>query len=88
MDMDLWTQFREAGNANDERGANGDSRPRRRCGGYRGAPAVAEALSVKKRLGLSAVTWKDGRIVVIPPEEIEVDEELLKQYGNQPYIVD
>ena len=31
----------------------------------------------KKRLGLSPVVWKDGRIVVIPPEEIDVDESLL-----------
>jgi hypothetical protein len=49
--------------------------------------AVARALFMKKRLGLSAVAWKDGRIVVIPPEQIEVDENLLKQNGNT-YIVD
>jgi len=49
--------------------------------------AVARALFMKKRLGLSAVAWKDGGIVVIPPEEIVVDENLLKQNGNA-YIVD
>ncbi len=42
---------------------------------------------MKKRLGLPAVTWIDGRIVVIPPEEITVDENLLKQAGKI-YIVD
>jgi hypothetical protein len=50
--------------------------------------AVARALSMKKRLGLSAVAWKDGRITVIPPEQIVVDENLLRQNGTQPYIVD
>jgi len=50
--------------------------------------AVAQALWIKKRLGLSAVAWKDGRITVIPPEEIEVDEDFLKQNGSQPYILD
>jgi hypothetical protein len=49
--------------------------------------AVARALFMKKRLGLSAVAWKDGRITVIPPEEITVDENLLKQAGKI-YIVD
>jgi len=44
--------------------------------------AVAQALFMKKRLGLSAVAWKDGRIAVIPPEEIVVDENLLKQNGK------
>ena len=34
---------------------------------------------MKKRLGLSAVAWKDGRITVIPPEEIAVDENFLEQ---------
>jgi hypothetical protein len=37
---------------------------------------------------MSAVVWKDGQITVIPPEEIVVDEELLKQNGRQAYIVD
>jgi hypothetical protein len=49
--------------------------------------AVAHALWVKKRLGLPAVTWIDGRIVVIPPEQIVVDENLLKQNGKT-YVVD
>jgi hypothetical protein len=35
--------------------------------------AVREALTVHKRLGNSIVEWRDGRVVIVPPEEIVVD---------------
>ena len=37
--------------------------------------AVREALLDHKRAGNPVATWKDGRVVWIPPEEIPVDEE-------------
>lgn len=40
---------------------------------------VARALAEHKKAGRSIVIWKDGKIVKIPPEEIEIDEELLKE---------
>jgi len=33
--------------------------------------AVAEALDGHKRAGRNIVVWKDGKIVSIPPEEID-----------------
>ncbi len=47
--------------------------------------AVNRALWMKKRLGQSAVVWKDDRVAVIPPEEIVIDEELLKQDRGRVY---
>jgi hypothetical protein len=35
--------------------------------------AVREALWVHKQLGQSIVVWRDGRVVIVPPEEIDVD---------------
>jgi hypothetical protein len=35
--------------------------------------AVREVLSVHKRLGQSIAVWRDGRVVIVPPEEIEVE---------------
>jgi hypothetical protein len=35
--------------------------------------AVRETLTVHKKLGNSIVVWRDGRVVIVPPEEIEVD---------------
>lgn len=35
--------------------------------------AVREALTIHKRLGNSVVVWHDGRVVIVPPEEIVVD---------------
>jgi hypothetical protein len=35
--------------------------------------AVREALTFHKRNGNSVVGWRDGRVVIVPPEEIEVD---------------
>ncbi len=34
--------------------------------------AGREALARHKALGLPAVIWRDGRVVVVPPEEIEI----------------
>lgn len=34
--------------------------------------AVREALLMHKRLGNPIATWKDGKVVIIPPEEIVI----------------
>jgi hypothetical protein len=34
--------------------------------------AVNDALLMHKRLGNPIATWKDGKVVIIPPEEIVV----------------
>ncbi|MEO8433314.1 MAG: hypothetical protein ABI596_00335 [Pyrinomonadaceae bacterium] len=34
--------------------------------------AVNNALLIHKRLGNPIATWKDGKVVIIPPEEIVV----------------
>jgi hypothetical protein len=39
---------------------------------------VALALAEHKQEGRSIFVWKDGQVVEIPPEEIVIDEELLK----------
>jgi len=36
--------------------------------------AVRKALLVHKKLGNPVATWKDGKVVWIPPEEIEVED--------------
>jgi len=36
--------------------------------------AVREALLRHKKLGESIVVWKDGKVVWVPPEEIEVED--------------
>jgi len=38
------------------------------------ARASREALARHKALGIPAVIWRDGRVVIVPPEEIEVEE--------------
>ncbi|HJS08501.1 MAG TPA: hypothetical protein VJ809_12605 [Pirellulales bacterium] len=35
--------------------------------------AVREALAVHKKLGNSIVVWRDGKVVIVPPEKIVVD---------------
>ncbi len=35
---------------------------------------VREALLMHKRAGNPIAVWKDGRVVLIPPEEIPVDQ--------------
>ena len=39
--------------------------------------AVREALYMHKRLGNSIAVWKDGKVVIVPPEEIVISPELL-----------
>ncbi|MDX6611315.1 MAG: hypothetical protein QOD75_501 [Blastocatellia bacterium] len=34
--------------------------------------AINDALSTHKRLGHSIATWKDGKVVIVPPEEIVI----------------
>jgi hypothetical protein len=36
--------------------------------------AVQEALRVHKALGHSVVSWENGKVVIIPPEEIQLEE--------------
>jgi hypothetical protein len=35
--------------------------------------AVREALTVHKKLGNSIAVWRDGKVVIVPPEEIVID---------------
>ena len=37
--------------------------------------AVRKALLVHKKLGNPVATWKDGKVVWIPPEAIEVEDD-------------
>jgi len=36
--------------------------------------AVAEAIAEHKRMGHPIVVWRNGKVVTIPPEEIEVSK--------------
>lgn len=36
--------------------------------------AVAKALERHKRLGESIAVWKDGQVVIVPPEEIPLTQ--------------
>ena len=36
--------------------------------------AVRQALLAHKRAGNPIAVWKEGKVVIIPPEEIEADE--------------
>lgn len=42
--------------------------------------AVRQALLMHKRAGNPVAGWRDGKVVIIPPEEIEVDD----QPENEP----
>lgn len=44
------------------------------------ARAVRQALLQHKRIGNPVATWRDGKVVWIAPEEIEVSEE--REEGN------
>jgi ABC-type proline/glycine betaine transport system ATPase subunit len=37
--------------------------------------AVRETLSMHKRLGNPIAIWKDGKVVIVPPEEIVISPE-------------
>ncbi|MDQ5845671.1 MAG: hypothetical protein M3539_10310 [Acidobacteriota bacterium] len=39
--------------------------------------AVNHALLTHKRLGNSIAIWKDGKVVIVPPEEIVISPEFL-----------
>jgi hypothetical protein len=39
--------------------------------------AVRRELSIHKRLGNPIAIWKDGKVVVVPPEEIVISPEYL-----------
>lgn len=39
--------------------------------------AVRDALTLHKRLGNSIAIWRDGQVVVVPPEEIDIAPEPL-----------
>ena len=45
--------------------------------------AVREALLRHKKLGESIVIWKDGKVVWVPPEEIEVEDLEADDQGSQ-----
>lgn len=34
---------------------------------------IAEEIVKRKRLGLSIIVWRDGKVVEVPPEEIPED---------------
>jgi hypothetical protein len=36
--------------------------------------AVAKVIEENKRLGLPLIIWRDGKVVHVPPEELEVRE--------------
>lgn len=46
------------------------------------AEAVRNAMIMHKRMGYPAVSWQDGRVVLIPPEEIVVDEPPAREEAN------
>jgi hypothetical protein len=39
--------------------------------------AVQQALAVHKKLGHRIVVWKDGKVVIVPPDEIVISPEFL-----------
>ena len=41
--------------------------------------AVRQTLSIEKRLGHSISIWKDGKVVIVPPEEIVLSSELSRK---------
>jgi hypothetical protein len=43
--------------------------------------AVYDALRMHKLLGHPIVVWRDGKVVWVPPEEIELPEELNCEQG-------
>lgn len=44
--------------------------------------AVQHALLMHKRAGNPIALWKDGKVVIIPPEEIQVDDPLDKKSND------
>jgi len=44
--------------------------------------AVRHALLMHKRAGNPIASWKDGKVVIIPPEEIQVGDPLDKKSND------
>ncbi|MBS0357642.1 MAG: hypothetical protein JSS53_00005 [Proteobacteria bacterium] len=44
--------------------------------------AIARTLAQHKKTGRSIAIWKDDRVVHVPPEEIQYDEEILKKHDK------
>jgi len=44
--------------------------------------AGEQARWLHKQLGQPIVSWEDGQVVIIPPEQIEIDENLLQGNGK------
>jgi hypothetical protein len=42
---------------------------------------VRRALSIHKRLGNPIAVWKDGKVVIVPPEEIVISPEFFDSEG-------
>ncbi|MCG3193084.1 MAG: hypothetical protein DIJKHBIC_02333 [Thermoanaerobaculia bacterium] len=38
--------------------------------------AIREAVEVHKRMGNPIAIWKDGQVVIVPPEEIDTGEKV------------
>ncbi len=49
------------------------------------AKAVRDALLQHKRAGNPIAIWREGQVVWIPPEEIEVDEPAATDDGASPH---
>jgi hypothetical protein len=43
--------------------------------------AVKHALLMHKRIGNPIATWEDGRVVIIPPEEIVISSDFIEELG-------
>jgi hypothetical protein len=44
--------------------------------------AVNHALLMHKRIGNPIATWEDGRVVIIPPEEIVISSDFIEESGS------
>lgn len=40
---------------------------------------VAKALAEHKKAGKSIAIWQDGKVVIIPPEDIRFDEKMIQE---------
>ncbi len=45
---------------------------------------AAQAKAEHKRAGRSIFVWKDGQVVEVPPEEIQITEKEEESYADQP----
>lgn len=46
------------------------------------AEAARNAMIMHKRLGYPAVSWENGRVVLVPPEDIKVEEPPAREGAN------